>query len=130
MSEKSEAARSGDRLQRNSGRGPYAKGDALSTYFLVDYKEVEKSFTLNKGVWAKVVSDTMAVDRNRMPALKIILGPPREKIRLAIVEQAVLEEYEEMRASRDRAIEALEDFMVSHAEYKEEISSMLDEMER
>lgn len=101
MSEKAEAKRSGHKLQRNSGRGPYAKGDALSDYFLVDYKEAEKSFTLNKKVWGKVVTDTLRVDPDRMPALMVIIGLER-KIRLALVEWAVVEEYESLRSEYEQ----------------------------
>lgn len=97
MSEASEAKRSGHKLQRNSGRGEIAKGDALSDYFLVDYKEAEKSFTLNKKVWSKVVTDTIRVDPNRMPALKVILGT-ESRVRLAVVEWALVEEYEALRS--------------------------------
>lgn len=96
MSEASEAKRDGTKLQRNSGRGEYAKGDGLRDYFVVDFKEAQKSFTLNKGVWAKIVTDTLRVDPDRIPVLKVIIGR-KHKTRLAIVEWALIEEYERLR---------------------------------
>jgi len=91
MSERSEVKRDGAKAQKNSGRGPYQKGDAQWNNFLVDYKESSKSFTLNKDVWAKICTDTFKVDRNMHPALKIIIGDV-SKVRLGIIEWAVLEE--------------------------------------
>lgn len=96
MSEKSEAKRDGSRLQKNSGRGKLAKGDAKREHFLVDYKEASKSFTINKSVWGKVCTDTIKVDRDRHPLLKVILGDDMVKVRLAIHEWDVFEEMEEV----------------------------------
>ena len=107
MSEASEAKRDGTKLQRNSGRGQIAKGDGLRKYFLVDYKEAQKSFTLNKKVWSKVVTDTLDVDTDLMPLLKIILGTD-QKVRLAIVEWALIEEYERLREDYEALQEEME----------------------
>lgn len=92
MSEKSEARRDGARLQKNSGRGSYQKGDALWKNFVVDYKEFSQSFSLNRKVWSKICSDTFKVNRDRHPVLKVILGDSGDKIRLAVIEWSLLEE--------------------------------------
>ena len=91
MSERSEVKRDKAKAQKNSGRGPYQKGDAQWNKFLVDYKESSKSFTLNKDVWAKICTDTFKVNRNMHPALKIIIGNT-SKVRLGIIEWEILEE--------------------------------------
>jgi len=51
----------------------------------------KSSFNLNKDVWAKICTDTFKVNRNMYPALKVIIGED-SKVRLAIIEWAVLEE--------------------------------------
>ncbi len=91
MSERSEVKRDGAKAQKNSGRGDYQKGDAKWYQFVVDYKETKSSFNLNKDVWAKICTDTFKVNRNMYPALKVIIGED-SKVRLAIIEWAVLEE--------------------------------------
>ncbi len=91
MSERSEVKRDGAKAQKNSGRGDYQKGDAKWYQFVVDYKETKSSFNLNKDVWAKICTDTFKVNRNMYPALKVIIGEDA-KVRLAIIEWAVLEE--------------------------------------
>lgn len=91
MSERSEVKRDGAKSQKNSGRGQYQKGDAKWHQFLVDYKESNRSFNLNKEVWAKICTDTFKVSRNMHPVLKIILGQD-SKVRLGIIEWSVLEE--------------------------------------
>ncbi len=91
MSERSEVKRDGAKAQNNSGRGDYQKGDAKWYQFVVDYKETKSSFNLNKDVWAKICTDTFKVNRNMYPALKVIIGED-SKVRLAIIEWAVLEE--------------------------------------
>jgi hypothetical protein len=48
-----ESKRIGAKLHKNSGRNT-KKGDATWENFVVDFKEVGKSFTLNKDVWAKL----------------------------------------------------------------------------
>ena len=89
--EAGEAKRMGAKLTKNSGRG-MKKGDGTWRNFLVDWKFAKKSFTLNKDVWAKVVTDTLMSDREKNPCLIIVLGEGSQTVRLAIVEQEVLEE--------------------------------------
>ena len=91
MSERGEVKRDNAKAQKNSGRGKYQKGDAKWYNFVVDYKESNSSFTLNKDVWAKICTDTFKGNRNMHPALKIIIGN-ESKIRLGIIEWSVLEE--------------------------------------
>lgn len=91
MTEKSEAKRDGARMQKNSGRGKYQKGDAKWYNFLVDYKECKTSFSINKEVWSKICTDTFKVDRNMNPVLKIIIGED-SKTRLALIEWSMLED--------------------------------------
>lgn len=91
MSERGEVKRDNAKAQKNSGRGKYQKGDAKWYNFVVDYKESNSSFTLNKDVWSKICTDTFKVNRNMHPALKIIIGD-ESKIRLGIIEWSVLEE--------------------------------------
>lgn len=92
MSERSEAKRDGAKLQKNSGRGQYQKGDSTWNDFVVDYKEYEKSISITKEIWAKICTDTFKVDRNKFPVLKLILGKDNDKTRLAVIEWALLEE--------------------------------------
>ena len=54
MSERGEAKRDGAKQQKNSGRGNYQKGDAQWRNFVVDYKEYEKSISINQSIWAKI----------------------------------------------------------------------------
>lgn len=91
MSERSEVKRDNAKAQKNSGRGQYQKGDAKWYNFVVDYKESNSSFNLNKDVWAKICTDTFKVNRNMHPALKIIIGQD-SKVRLGIIEWSVLED--------------------------------------
>jgi len=91
VSERGEIKRDKAKAQKNSGRGKYQKGDAQWYNFVVDYKESNSSFTLNKDVWSKICTDTFKVNRNMHPALKIIIGD-ESKIRLGIIEWSVLEE--------------------------------------
>ena len=74
-----------------SGRG-MKKGDGTWRRFIVDWKFARKSFTLNKDVWAKVVTDTLKSDREKNPALIIVLGEGQDIVRLAIIEQEILEQ--------------------------------------
>jgi hypothetical protein len=92
MSERSEAKRDGAKQQKNSGRGDYQKGDAQWKDFVVDYKEYEKSISISQSIWAKICTDTFKVSRNKHPVLKLILGTPSSKIRLAVIEWALLEQ--------------------------------------
>lgn len=91
MSEQSEAKRDGARLQKNSGRGHYQKGDATKGDLSIDYKEHEKTFGLSRNVWAKVCSDALRNGLDYIPVLKVILGAGVSKIRLAVVEWSYLE---------------------------------------
>lgn len=92
MSEKSEAKRDGAVLQKNSGRGT-KKGDAIWLFrYIVDYKEVSKSFTVNKKVWAKACTDAIHEGLSKYPLIKIILGEGNNKVRLALVEESHIKE--------------------------------------
>jgi len=93
MSEKSEGKRIGATLHKNSGRNT-KKGDASWFNFVIDFKEVGKSFTLNKDVWAKATTD--ALKSNKDPAIVIVLGETN-KTRLAVIELSLLEQLLEER---------------------------------
>lgn len=88
VSEKGEAKRIGARLQKNSGRGRIQKGDATWYDYVLDFKEFTKSFSITQDVWAKIVTDTMKVDRSKSPAICLILDG---KTRLAIIEWSEFE---------------------------------------
>jgi hypothetical protein len=60
--------------------------------FVVDYKEYGKSFSINQDAWAKICTDAMKNDRNKSPLLKLIIGTGQKKVRLAVIEFAVLED--------------------------------------
>lgn len=87
MSEKSESKRIGATQHKNSGRNT-KKGDASWHNFVVDFKEVGKSFTLNKDVWAKATTD--AIKSNKDPAIVVVIGETGSKTRLAIIEMSLL----------------------------------------
>lgn len=89
MSERSESKRIGAKQHKNSGRNNQ-KGDATWQNFTVDFKEVKKSFTLNKDVWAKIVTDS--IKNHKDPALVVCLGEDNAKVRLAVIELPLLEE--------------------------------------
>lgn len=89
MSEKSESKRIGAKQHKNSGRGTH-KGDATWENFTVDFKEVGKSFTLNKDVWAKAVTD--AIRNGNDPAIVVVIGDGNSKTRLAVIEMSLLEQ--------------------------------------
>ena len=89
MSERSESKRLGAKQHKNSGRG-IKKGDASWENFTVDFKEVGKSFTLNKDVWAKAVTD--AIRNNNDPAIVVVIGEGNSKTRLAVIELSLLEQ--------------------------------------
>jgi outer membrane phospholipase A len=89
MTEKSESKRIGARQHKNSGRNTQ-KGDASWKNFVVDFKEVGKSFTLNKEVWAKATTD--AIKNSKDPAIVIVMGEGNSKVRLAIIEMSILEQ--------------------------------------
>lgn len=89
MSERGESRRLGAKQHKNSGRGTH-KGDASWEGFTIDFKEVGKSFTLNKEVWAKATTD--AIRNNNDPAIVVVLGDSGIKTRLAIIEMSILEQ--------------------------------------
>lgn len=89
MSERTESKKIKAKQHKNSGRNT-KKGDATWQNFTVDFKEVEKSFTLNKDVWAKACTD--AIKNNNDPMIITIIGNGNSKVRLAILEFAILEE--------------------------------------
>lgn len=93
MSEKTESKKINARQHKNSGRG-IKKGDATWKNFTVDFKEVNKSFTINKSVWAKTVTD--AIKNNNDPVIIITLGEGNQKIRLAVIELSILSELVDM----------------------------------
>jgi outer membrane phospholipase A len=89
MSEKNESKRIGASQHKNSGRNT-KKGDATWHNFCVDFKEVGKSFTINKEVWAKATTD--AIKNKLDPAILIVMGEGEYKTRLAVVELSLLEQ--------------------------------------
>ena len=89
MSEKSESKRIGAKQHKNSGRGTH-KGDATWESFTVDFKEVGKSFTLNKEVWAKATTD--AIRNGNDPAIVVVIGESGFKPRVAVIEMSILEQ--------------------------------------
>jgi len=93
MTEQSEGKRIGAKLHKNSGRNT-KKGDASWHNFVIDFKEVGKSFTLNKDVWAKATTD--ALKSNKDPAIVVVLGAT-QKTRLAVIELSLLEQLLEER---------------------------------
>jgi hypothetical protein len=89
MSERSESKRIGAKQHKNSGRNTH-KGDATWKNFTVDFKECSKSFTLNKDVWAKAVTD--AIRNGNDPAILVVLGDGNSKVRLMITEFEIMEQ--------------------------------------
>jgi hypothetical protein len=89
MSERGESKRIGAKQHKNSGRNNQ-KGDATWNNFVVDFKEVGKSFTLNKEVWAKATTD--AIRNGKDPAIFVVIGEEGKKTRLAIIELGILEQ--------------------------------------
>lgn len=88
MSERGESKRIGAKQHKNSGRNTQ-KGDATWYNFCVDFKEVGKSFTLNKEVWAKACTD--AIKNHADPAIVVVIGDGAQKTRLAVIELDLLE---------------------------------------
>ena len=97
MSEQSESKRIGAKQHKNSGRNT-KKGDATWKNFVVDFKEVSKSFTLNKDVWAKAVTDALRSKAD--PAIVVVLGE-NPKTRLAVIELSLLEQILEERDNNE-----------------------------
>jgi len=91
MSERSELKRAGLKAHKNSGRG-MVKADGSDDEFVVDVKEYSKSFSITQDNWAKIVTDTMKVNRAKNPALMLVIGEGNKKIRLAVIEWNVFEE--------------------------------------
>jgi hypothetical protein len=71
------------------------KADGSDDQFVIDVKEYTKSFSINSDNWAKIVMDTMSVDRKKNPALMLVLGKGDKKVRLAIIEWEVFEQLRE-----------------------------------
>lgn len=88
MSEKGEAKRDGAKLQLNSGRGQFQKGDATLDGWCIDYKEYPKGFTVNKTAWGKICTDAFK-SGNLEPALKIVLGEGGQKTRLFVISETM-----------------------------------------
>ena len=91
MSERAELKKAGLKAHKNSGRGA-VKADGSDDEFVVDVKEYSKSFSISQDVWAKIVTDTMRVNRAKNPALMLVIGEGSKKIRLAVIEWNVFEE--------------------------------------
>lgn len=91
MSERTESKRIKAKQHKNSGRNTQ-KGDATWRSFVVDFKESAKSFTINKDVWAKAVTDSIKAGKDKSPAIVVILGEGNQKVRLAIVEFELLDQ--------------------------------------
>lgn len=98
--EKSESKRIGAKPHKNSGRGKIQKGDASLDRYVVDFKFVSKSFSINRDVWAKICTDTLKTDPEKSPVLMIVLGDTH-KTRLAIIEWNEFEELREIREKSD-----------------------------
>ena len=91
MSERGELKRIGAKQHKNSGRG-IVKADGSDEDFVIDVKEYSKSYSISEDSWAKIVSDTMSVDRKKDPAIMVVLGKGSKKVRLAIIEWEVFEQ--------------------------------------
>ena len=82
----------GAKAQPNSGRGKHKKGDGiLNDYWVVDVKNVGKTFGVSEKVWAKVCTDSMKVDPMKSPMLYLVIGEGQQKVRLAVIEMSELE---------------------------------------
>lgn len=90
MSERDEAARDGAQLHKNSGRGWIEKGDASLGELCVDYKEYAESFSVSRAVWAKVTKDALRM--RKTPALKLVLGDKKGKVRLWVIDDDMFHE--------------------------------------
>lgn len=91
MTEAQEIKRIGAKAQKNSGRGRFAKGDAiLGGKILIDFKEYSKSFSITQSIWAKICTDAFVSGRY-VPALKLIIGD-ENKVRLYVIGESLFEE--------------------------------------
>lgn len=87
MSEAIEIIRDGARATSNSGRGQNQKGDAiLDGLVTIDYKEYSKSFGVTKNVWGKISMDAIR-NGHTIPALKLIIGDDKDKLRLFVISE-------------------------------------------
>lgn len=100
MSERSELKRIGAKPHKNSGRGNIQKADGNLDRYVVDVKEYSKSFSITQDVWAKIVTDTLKVDKNKSPVILLVLGE-HKKVRLAIIEWNEFEELREIRENNE-----------------------------
>ena len=100
MSERSELKRIGAKAHKNSGRN-MKKADGSLDRYVVDVKEYRQSFSINRDVWAKIVTDTLRVDPSKSPVIMVVLGE-QQKTRLAIIEWSEFEELREIRDKRER----------------------------
>jgi exopolysaccharide biosynthesis protein len=89
MSERSESKRINAKQHKNSGRN-MQKVYASWKDFVIDFKEVGKSFTLNKDVWAKATTD--AIKNGKDPAIFVVIGDGNSKVRLAVIAVDMLEQ--------------------------------------
>ena len=96
MSERGELKRIGAKQHKNSGRNT-KKADGSLDEYVIDVKEYSKSFSVTQDVWAKIVTDTLKVDKNKSPVIMLVLGE-QKKVRLAIIEW---NEFEELRKLRE-----------------------------
>lgn len=96
MSERGELKRIGAKPHKNSGRGNIQKADGSLDRYVVDVKEYSKSFSVTQDVWAKIVTDTLRVDKNKSPVIMLVLGETK-KVRLAIIEWNEFEELDRLR---------------------------------
>lgn len=76
----------------NSGRG-FHKGDAILDGWLVDYKHIEKSFTLKKENWDKHAKDAWN-EGHLNPLIKVIFGD--EAVEVAIIDWNELQQMREI----------------------------------
>lgn len=100
--EAAELRRMGAKVHKNSGRGQ-VKADGNTETFVVDVKEANKTFTLSQDVWAKICTDAMKVDRSKSPMLQLVIGEGPNKIRLSVLEWAILEDLIERADNNDDA---------------------------
>ena len=94
MSEQAEIKRDGAKAQKNSGRDKTQKGDAVLGRFLYDIKEYSKGFSVNRTVWAKACTD--ALSGRKVPALKLVLGEPGNRIRLWVIDDHTFKEMNDL----------------------------------
>lgn len=100
MSERGELKRIGAKPHKNSGRGSIQKADGSLEKYIVDVKEYKKSFSVTQDVWAKIVTDTLKVDKDKSPVIMLVLGE-QKKVRLAIIEWNEFEELREIRENNE-----------------------------